>query len=223
MPSPAADPLSIWTEETGRDRRNTRWAIVAAVVIHALFFRMQLPDTVAAQPPPPERPLFVVQETRFRPPPPREQQQIPEQRTLRVPVPDPTPDDPEPLVTAEELPVPLDLVDGDVLFDLPQAPPAPPTGPLRVGGKVLPPVRIHAPPPGYPEIARRARIEGSVILEAVIDTSGEVTGLRVIQGRGFGLDEAALEAVGGWRFAPGTLNGKPVAVLYVLTVHFELD
>ncbi len=204
MPSRARDTLTAWDEESGQDRRNTRWAIIVALVIHALFFRLQLPETVAAVHEPTQRPVFLVQETRFEPPPPREQPVVPEPRALRVAVPDPTPDLPEPLVS-------------------PTAPPAyRPPGPRRVGGDVLPPVKRHAPPPRYPEIARAARIEGIVYLEAVIDATGQVTRIEVIQGLRLGLDEAAVDAVSRWRFDPATYNGKPVPVIYNLTIYFKL-
>ncbi len=223
MPSRARDTLTAWDEESGQDRRNTRWAIIVALVIHALFFRLQLPETVAAVHETTERPPIFVQQPRFEPPPPREQQTMPEQRALRVPVPDPTPDDPEPLVQPTEIALVVDDLNTDLVVGLPAAPPAyRPPGPRRVGGDVLPPVKRHAPPPRYPEIARAARIEGIVYLEAVIDATGQVTRIEVIQGLRLGLDEAAVDAVSRWRFDPATYNGKPVPVIYNLTIYFKL-
>lgn len=217
------DTLDTWSDEYGRDRRNTRWAVIVAIAVHAIFFCLQLPETDAAVHEPTKRPLFVVQETRFYPPPPREQQTIPEQRALRVPIPDPTPDDPEPLLPPEEVTVTLDLRDTDLVLGLPSAPPPePPPGLLRVGGDVLAPVRRYAPPPQYTEIARKARREGVVTLEAVIDASGRVTRVEVIKRLGLGLDEAAVDAVTSWRFEPATYNGKPVPVIYILTIVYRL-
>jgi TonB family protein len=223
MQNQAHDTFTVWTEESGRDRRNTRWAVIVAVALHALFFRLQLPETAAAERTSPKLLVFPIQTARFEPPLPREQQKMPERRVLRVPVPDPTPDDPEPLATAEEIVLSVDLRDTDLVIGLPAAPqPELPPGPHRVGGKILPPVRRHAPPPRYPEIARAARIQGEVTLEAVIDATGEVTRIRVIQGLPLGLDQAAVEAVRKWRFEPATYNGKPVPVFYNLTVYFRL-
>ena len=223
MQRPDRDALTAWTEETGQDRRNTRWALVVAIVVHALVLRLELPQTVAAEPPP-AGPVVRLQPTpRFHPPPPREQQTLPPQRMRRVPVPDPTPDDPEPLQVPDKVVEKLDLGTTDLAVGLPTAPPPfEPAGPRRVGGDVLPPVKIHAPPPRYTEIARKTRTEGLVILEAVIDADGRVTDLRLIQGLPMGLEEAAIQAVREWRFEPATCNGKPVAVLYNLTINFTL-
>jgi protein TonB len=223
MPSRDPDTLAVWSHETGRDRRNTRWAVLVAVAIHALFFRLELPQIAAADVRPPRPPLHVLRTPRFKPPPPREQQLLPEPRVRKVPWPDPTPDDPEPLLRPDRLETAVDLVDTDIVWRLPAAPPQPPaTGPLRVGGEVLPPVKRHAPPPDYTEIARRARIQGVVQLEAVIDATGAVTRVRVIKGLPMGLDQAAVDAVREWRFTPATFRGKPVAVLYHLTINFRL-
>ena len=224
MPKPDHDTLDSWIEEYGRDRRNTRWAVIVAIAVHAVFFSLQLPETDAAVHEPTRQPVILVQETRFEPPPPREQQTVPEQRALRVPVPDPTPDDPEPLLPPEEVTMAIDLHDTDLLLNLPSAPPPePPAGPRRVGGEVLPPVKVFAPPPRYPEIARKARIQGVVHLEAVIDSAGNVTRVKLIKGLPMGLDQAAVEAVRNWRFEPATYRGKPVPVLYNLTIIFRLS
>lgn len=223
MQRPARDTLTDWTAEAAQDRRNTGWAFTAALAIHALVFSLQLPALVAASYEPPPRPVFVVKPARFKPPPPPEQLAIPEPRALRVPVPDPTPDDPEPLLPAEQPEVAVELPTTDLLFGLPtEPPPEPSRGPLRVGGNVLPPVRRYAPPARYPEIARAARIEGKVVVEAVIDATGRVTRVRVLESLPLGLDRAAVEAVERWRFEPATNNGKPVAVLYNLTIWFRL-
>ena len=77
--------------------------------------------------------------------------------------------------------------------------------------------------PQYTELARKARIEGIVIIEAIIDPSGNVTDARVLKPLPLGLDQAALDAVKRWKFKPGTLNGQPVPVIYNLTVNFRLQ
>ena len=224
MQSRDRDTLTTWAEETGSDRRNVRWAIIVALAIHALFFRLQLPESVAAEVRPPGRVVCELAfPPRFQPPPPREQLLLPRERARRVPVPDPTPDDPEPLAPPDRLQVPVARADGDIVWDLPAAPaPGPPSGPLTVGGEVLPPVKVHAPPPRYPEIARKARIQGEVHLEAVIDATGGVGRIRVIRGLPMGLDRAAVDAVSQWRFEPATYRGRPVAVIYNLTIIFTL-
>ena len=95
--------------------------------------------------------------------------------------------------------------------------------PLRVGGNVMAPVSVSRVDPQYTEIARRARIEGIVVIEAVIDRDGNVTDARVLKPLPMGLDTAALDAVKRWKFKPGTLNGQPVPVYYNLTVTFRLQ
>ena len=77
--------------------------------------------------------------------------------------------------------------------------------------------------PQYTEIARKARVEGLVIIEAIIDQNGNVTDARVLRGLRLGLDEAALDAVRRWKFTPGTLNGQPVPVIFDLTVTYRLQ
>jgi protein TonB len=92
-----------------------------------------------------------------------------------------------------------------------------------VGGDVTRPEKLSGPTPQYTEIARRARIQGVVIVEAIIDKKGQVTDVRVIRPLPMGLDQAAADAVRQWRFRPATLNGKPVDVFYSLTVNFQLQ
>jgi protein TonB len=73
----------------------------------------------------------------------------------------------------------------------------------------------------YPEIARSARIEGLVIVEATIDERGVVTDARVLRSVPL-LDPAALVALRQWRYTPTLLNGVPVRVLMTITFHFRL-
>jgi TonB family protein len=118
----------------------------------------------------------------------------------------------------------------DMLFEL-VAPDAPqPVGnmaPMIVGGDVLPPRVIEETKskPRYPLVARTARREGDVVLQAIIQVDGsvgEITVLRV-NPSGFGFEEAATEAVGSWRFRPATQNGRPVAVFFTVNVGFDLN
>lgn len=103
------------------------------------------------------------------------------------------------------------------------APPlAEPSGPIRMnarvkGPEIIPSTRVE---PRYPEPARRVRLQGAVILEAVIDERGNVTSVRVVKGMAMGLEQAAIEAVSRWKFQPATLDGRPVAVYFNLTVNF---
>ncbi|HEX2866509.1 MAG TPA: TonB family protein [Ignavibacteriales bacterium] len=74
----------------------------------------------------------------------------------------------------------------------------------------------------YPVNARNARIEGEVIVRAYIDEAGAVSKAEVVKGVGFGLNEAALEAVKQTMFHPGRQNGKPVKTQIVIPVNFKL-
>jgi TonB family protein len=95
--------------------------------------------------------------------------------------------------------------------------------PLRVGEGVTRPERISGVNPVYTELARRARVTGTVITEAVIDEQGDVVNVRVLKGLPMGLDQAAVDAVKTWKFKPATFEGRPVKVYYVLTVNFHVE
>ena len=86
-----------------------------------------------------------------------------------------------------------------------------------------PPEKISAPQPQYSEIARKARIQGVVIVQAIIDKQGNVTNVKVLKGLPMGLEEAAVDAIKQWKFKPAMLNGRPVTVYYNLTVNFKLQ
>lgn len=98
-----------------------------------------------------------------------------------------------------------------------------PDKPLRVGGDVKAPTVIRRVEPNYTEVARKGRITGIVIIEAIIDKTGNVTDVRVIKGLPMGLSQEAEEAVKKWKFRPGTLGGEPVPVIFNLTVNFTID
>jgi len=94
--------------------------------------------------------------------------------------------------------------------------------PMRITAGVVQPVLVHRVNPDYPEIARKSRIEGVVILEAVITKEGNVAKVRVLRGVYPVLDQSAVNAVQKWRYKPATLNGKPVKVYSTITVNFKL-
>ncbi len=104
-------------------------------------------------------------------------------------------------------------------------PPAPePSRPttVRIAQLPEPPRKIVDVRPAYPDIARKARVEGTVILESVLDTSGNVTQLRVIRSVPL-LDQAALDAVRQWKYTPTQYGGRPVSVLMTITIRFTLN
>jgi TonB family protein len=211
--------------ELREDRRNQWISYGIAIVAHAIFLFIYFPSQKAdAEVEKPEQKVFVVQQVQFKPPPPPQQQEIPKPKAKKIPIPDPTPDEPEPIRLEDEIEPTIDLPDSDVIFDIPEGPPeVAPQGPIHVGGDVKAPVKISTPQPQYTEIARKARIQGVVIVQAIIDKGGNVTNVQVLKGLPMGLDQAAVEAIKKWKFEPATLNGKPVDVYYNLTVNFTLQ
>jgi protein TonB len=119
--------------------------------------------------------------------------------------------------------VPGGVVGGVIGGVITEAPPPKQDAPLRVGGDVKAPVVLNRVEPQYPEVARKARISGIVIVECTISKGGDVTDIHVLKPLPFGLDQAAVDAVKRWKFKPGTLNGQPVDVIFNLTVNFKLN
>ncbi len=82
------------------------------------------------------------------------------------------------------------------------------------------PTVISRAEPEYPEEALRAKLAGKVRLAIVVNKEGLPQDIRVVRGLGLGLDEAAVEAVGKWRFNPATRDGEPIAVRATVLVMF---
>jgi TonB family protein len=95
-------------------------------------------------------------------------------------------------------------------------------GPYRPGSGVEPPRLLREVRADYTDHARRAGLTGEVVLEIVVLSTGGVGDVRVLRRLGGGLDERAVAAVRGWRFAPATLRGTPVDVLVEVAVEFRL-
>lgn len=122
-----------------------------------------------------------------------------------------------------------------VLVDAPEAlsvraPAPPPAAPFAPGavpvctlGVTLPKL-VRERKPFYPAEAMSAKIQGSVVLEAVVLSDGNVGEVRVMRSldRDTGLDEEAVRAAREWRFEPGTLHGNPVPVIVTLDFSFRL-
>ncbi len=92
---------------------------------------------------------------------------------------------------------------------------------IRVGGQVEQAKLIFNPKPEYPPLAKMARIQGVVRLEAIISKDGTIQDLKVLQGHPL-LVKAALDAVQRWRYQPTLLNGEPVEVVTEIDVNFTL-
>jgi periplasmic protein TonB len=99
---------------------------------------------------------------------------------------------------------------------------APPTGPVRTGGNIKPPTRIKYVTPEYPEMAKAVKVQGVVIIEAIIGPDGKVENAKVLRGQPL-LDGAALDAVRSWEYTPTLLNGAPTSIIMTVTVQFHLN
>ena len=93
--------------------------------------------------------------------------------------------------------------------------------PMRVGGNVPPPTKIRHVAPAYPIDAQRAGVQGVVIIEATIGEDGKVRSAAVLRSIPQ-LDQAALDAVKQWEFAPTIVGGKAVPVIMTVTVQFAM-
>ena len=93
---------------------------------------------------------------------------------------------------------------------------------IRVGGNVQKANLIFQPKPVYPPLAKQARIQGVVKLNAIIDKEGLIQQLTVVSGHPL-LIPSALEAVKQWKYKPTTLNGEPVEVITQIDVNFTLS
>ncbi len=209
------------------DNKSFKVAWMAAILIHFALFLVVFPNLGGSEAEEERRDAVVIK--RYKPPEPPKQQpekKIVKKKTARVPIPDPTPDDPEPIVEEEVDYIETDdeIADTEFMVGGPVGgPPVIDQGPMRVGGDIQSPERIHNVAPQYPELARRARLAGVVILEATIDREGAVTNVNVLRGLGLGLDEAAVSAVSQWIYTPTFYNGRPVEILLTVTVMFQLQ
>ena len=208
------------------DNKLVMWGFIVAFVIHAIVLIAPLPDFKQVLKPKAAKKSVTVRKY-VPPPPPVERRKIEKKKlTRKVPIPDPTPDEPEPIREPEpefQDPIPPDV---EIFIGVPEPPP--PTGPVLAGvAGVSNPERIAESyiKPVYPELARKARIETKLILQAVIHKDGSVGEIEVLQCKrpGLGFEEEAIGAVSQWRYKPATQNGKPVEVYFTIRVDFTLQ
>ncbi len=93
---------------------------------------------------------------------------------------------------------------------------------VRISQGVTKGLLVHKEEPSYPTLARAARVQGEVVLSAVIDTNGTIQNLTLVSGHPM-LVPAAIAAVKQWRYKPYLLNGQPVEVETTITVIFSLS
>ncbi len=231
----------------GGRKTNTGWAVVVSTIFQVvvlmilvlipLIYTQALPramlSTLLIAPPPP-------------PPPPPPPEVIPEQVVIKQPprlitqgVLTQPRAIPKSVTIFEEAPLPPEPpapaggifggLGGDILGGLgagatgaPPPPPPPPTPQrIKLGGNVQEAKIVARPSPSYPALARQARIQGNVVLHAIIAKDGTVTQLEVVTGHPL-LVQSALSAVRRWRYQPTLLNGEPVEVDTTITVNFVL-
>jgi TonB family protein len=111
------------------------------------------------------------------------------------------------------------LFSGDKITSGDTAPPTPPSVQLKIGGERQPRL-IKKITPLYPDLAKRARVEGSVILAVNIDEDGNVSDIKVQSGHPL-LNDAAIDAVKQWKYTPILLSGEPVPEMAAVTVVFS--
>ena len=173
----------------------------------------------------------------FRPAPPLPPPMPPPSGAPRTPQPDVQPSipvvapdgisDEEPVQPApapgDDVNLNVGIIEGGAVEGLLAAPTPPPVGdrPLPVGGDIQRPMRVKDAAPVYPALARSARVQGIVIIEATIGATGKVEDARILRSIPL-LDAAALDAVRQWEYTPTRLNGTPVAVVMTVTVDFRL-
>jgi periplasmic protein TonB len=117
------------------------------------------------------------------------------------------------------------VLGGIISSNAPPPPPPPKAATpkrIRLGGQVEAAKLLVHPNPEYPPLAKMARIQGTVKLEAVISKDGTIQDLKAVSGHPL-LVKAAMDAVSRWRYQPTLLNGDPVEVVTEVDVNFTLS
>ena len=225
-----------------RKKTNTGWAVtlslffqvgvLVVLILIPLIYTQALPKAflatmLTAPPPPPPPPPPPAEAPKVIKQPPR----LIQQGVLTAPhaIPKQVAIFKEEALPPEPPPASTNLLGGfggDILGGLgagSSGAPPPPKQPTRIklGGNVQEAKILARPNPVYPPLAKQARIQGSVVLHAIIDKDGTVTQLEVISGHPL-LVQSALAAVKQWRYQPTQLNGEPVEVDTQITVSFVL-
>ncbi len=138
------------------------------------------------------------------------------------------PDPRRPAILPEPGKVPKDVVVSNLspspITSEPSGQPSEPSveSSVRAGAEVEPAELLSKVDPPYPEAARRAGVEGTVVLDATIDESGSVTDIQVLRGLPLGVSEAAVGAVARWKYRPAHGSSGPVTSHKTIRVIFRL-
>ena len=180
------------------------WGVAQAFPLHSVMITAAAAETAApsvAVPPASSPSHAEAQDKQPPPPPPPPPKPVAQQRTMPPPPPPPPP------------PPAMPAAFKQALEDL---------KPLRLpSGSKVSPVLVYEVKATYPPEARARKLEGTVTVEAIVDTTGNVYEAMVVESID-GLDQAALDAVKQWRFQPALLNGEPVAVVCSIEISFRL-
>lgn len=226
---------------TRRGRTSTlafvgQFVIIAIMILIPLMFTEALPKTqlmtflVAPPPPPPP------------PPPPAAVKVVKQVQTdivnnqLRTPTKIPKKVE---MIKEEEAPPPqmgvmggvpggvpggsLNGVMGGIISSTPVAVPKVAVQRVRVSQGVTAGLVVHKVQPVYPQMAKIARVQGNVVLAAIIGKDGTIQNLHVVSTASPLLNQSAIDAVRQWRYKPYILNGEPVEVDTTITVTFTLN
>lgn len=209
---------------TKTKKNYTKISIILAIILHIIIFIIKLPETTH----------YITQETnrnitilkRITPKFTKPQYIEPTTKKFRtLPIPDPTPDEPEPIREKKIIELKdsiiADSTESDLFVNY-QTPSNYQDIPVHIKEKGELAVLIYKVEAEYPEEARRARIEGVVILEAVINKDGTVGEIEILKSAHKSLDEASIKSVKQYRFIPGKINGKPVRSFFTVSITFTL-
>jgi len=103
---------------------------------------------------------------------------------------------------------------------LPPAPEIRSDGPVTVGGQVKEPKLVASTLPIYPALAKQSNTQGDVVIKATIDKNGRVAHMNVVSGP-TALRQAAIDALGRWKYEPSKLNGQPIEAQIFVTIKFR--
>jgi len=196
-----------WVRADALDRRRVGIAVAVALVFHVVVMVAKVPNWGPA-PVRLDAPKQQAMQVKFlKPPAPPKVERKPEPpKPKRIPRPDPTPDLPEPEVAPEPPPAPEQV----------EIAPPEPAGPVRVAPGQGPGL-IKRVEPQYPPMARAARMEGTVVVDAVIRKDGSVSDVQIVKSSNQLFNDPTIDAVRQWRFTPFQYD-----VVLTVTVTFVL-
>ncbi len=227
-PLPAALPSSLALALEDEGTRPSRALVIAglSLLLHVGIFLLPLPAIEGSPEVLTERHSpIILKRAVIPPPPPAKERKIRPVERKMIPVPDPDPDAPEPIIEpAPEYPDPV--FDEEIEIEGYATEPPPEPSVLTLVSGITHPVLIESTrvEPGYPSMPRKARLPGNVLLQAVVQRDGTVGEIVVMSASPakLGFEEAAVAAVREWRYEPATQRGRPVAVYISVKVTFSM-